>query len=56
MQTPRVLILEARFYEELAEAMLRGEVKEGEPILVVRNGDKLEFKSKSPTAESGVTP
>ena len=42
--------------DPLAEAMLRGEVKEGEPILVVRNGDKLEFKSKSPTAESGVTP
>jgi ATP-dependent Clp protease ATP-binding subunit ClpC len=42
--------------DPLAEAMLKGEVKEGEPILVVRNGDKLEFKSKSPTAESGVAP
>ncbi len=41
--------------DPLAEALLRGEVKEGEPILVVRNGDKLEFKIKSPTAESGVT-
>jgi ATP-dependent Clp protease ATP-binding subunit ClpC len=40
--------------DPLAEALLRGEVKEGEPILVVRNGDKLEFKTKSPTAESGV--
>jgi ATP-dependent Clp protease ATP-binding subunit ClpA len=40
--------------DPLAEALLRGEVKDGEPILVVRNGDKLEFKTKSPTAESGV--
>ena len=40
--------------DPLAEAMLRGDVKEGDPILVVRNGDKLEFKAKSPTAESGV--
>jgi ATP-dependent Clp protease ATP-binding subunit ClpC len=42
--------------DPLAEALLRGEVKENEPILVVRNGDKLEFKSKSPAAESGVSP
>jgi ATP-dependent Clp protease ATP-binding subunit ClpC len=42
--------------DPLAEALLRGEVKENEPILVVRNGDKLEFKTKSPTAESGVSP
>ncbi|MEI6107263.1 MAG: ATP-dependent Clp protease ATP-binding subunit [Opitutae bacterium] len=42
--------------DPLAEALLRGEVKEGEPILVVRNGDKLEFQVKSPTAESGVSP
>ncbi len=41
--------------DPLAEALLRGEVKEGEPILVVRNGDKLEFKIKSPTTESGVS-
>lgn len=41
--------------DPLAEALLRGEVKEHEPILVVRNGDKLEFKTKSPTAESGVS-
>ena len=41
--------------DPLAEALLRGEVKEGEPILVVRNGDKLEFQVKSPTAESGVS-
>jgi ATP-dependent Clp protease ATP-binding subunit ClpC len=42
--------------DPLAEALLRGEVKEGEPILVIRNGDKLEFRVKSPTAESGVAP
>jgi ATP-dependent Clp protease ATP-binding subunit ClpC len=42
--------------DPLAEALLRGEVKEGEPILAIRNGDKLEFKAKSPTAESGVSP
>jgi len=41
--------------DPLAEALLRGEVKEGEPILVIRNGDKLEFQIKSPTTESGVT-
>jgi ATP-dependent Clp protease ATP-binding subunit ClpC len=42
--------------DPLAEALLRGEVKEGEPFLVIRNGDKLEFQVKSPTAESGVSP
>jgi ATP-dependent Clp protease ATP-binding subunit ClpC len=42
--------------DPLAEALLRGEVKEGEPILVIRSGDKLEFQVKSPTTESGVAP
>ncbi len=42
--------------DPLAEAMLRGDIKEGDPILVVRNGDKLEFKSKSPAAGSEVSP
>ena len=41
--------------DPLAEAMLRGDVKEGDPIIVVRNGEKLEFKSKSPAAGSGVS-
>ncbi len=40
--------------DPLAEAMLRGDIKEGDPILVVRNGDKLEFKTQSPAAGSGV--
>ncbi len=42
--------------DPLAEAMLRGDVKEGgDAILVVRNGDKLEFKQQSPAAGSGVS-
>jgi ATP-dependent Clp protease ATP-binding subunit ClpC len=41
--------------DPLAEALLRGEVKEGDTILIVRNGEKLEFKSTSPAAESGVS-
>jgi ATP-dependent Clp protease ATP-binding subunit ClpC len=40
--------------DPLAEAMLRGDIKEGDPILVTRNGDKLEFKSQSPATGSGV--
>jgi ATP-dependent Clp protease ATP-binding subunit ClpC len=38
--------------DPLAEAILRGEVKDGEPCLVVRNGDKLEFKQKEPSQPS----
>ena len=34
--------------DPLAEAVLRGAIKEGEPILVVREGDKLEFRQKEP--------
>jgi ATP-dependent Clp protease ATP-binding subunit ClpC len=44
--------------DPLAEAILRGDVKDGEPCLVVRNGDKLEFKQKEPSkpsADTGVT-
>ncbi len=38
-----------QFLEDpLAEAVLRGSLKEGEPILVVREGDKLEFRQKEP--------
>ncbi len=43
--------------DPLAESILRGDVKEGEDVLVVRNGDKLEFKQKEPTkpaADTGV--
>jgi len=42
--------------DPLAEALLRGEVKEGEPIVVVRKGDKLEFTAQSPATGSGVAP
>ncbi|WP_404422774.1 ATP-dependent Clp protease ATP-binding subunit [Nibricoccus sp. IMCC34717] len=43
--------------DPLAEALLRGEVKDGELCVVVRNGEKLEFRQKdaaSPAADSGV--
>ena len=43
--------------DPLAEALLRGDVKDGEPCLVARDGDKLVFKQKTPpAAPSGVTP
>jgi ATP-dependent Clp protease ATP-binding subunit ClpC len=42
--------------DPLAEALLRGEVKDGEPCLVDRDGDKLIFKQKTPTADTGVAP
>lgn len=41
--------------DPLAEAMLRGDVKEGDPIIVLRNGDRLEFKQKAPAADTGVS-
>ena len=41
--------------DPLAEALLRGEVKDGEPCLVSRDGDKIVFKQKTPPATpSGV--
>ena len=42
--------------DPLAEAILRGEVKDGESVLVVRNGEKLEFKQHTPgkPADTGV--
>jgi len=43
--------------DPLAEALLRGDVKDGEPVLVVRDGEKLIFKQKTPpAAASGVAP
>jgi ATP-dependent Clp protease ATP-binding subunit ClpC len=36
--------------DPLAEAILRGEVKEGEPVIVTREGEKLAFMQKSPPA------
>ncbi len=45
--------------DPLAEALLRGDVKEGDNVLVVCNGEKLEFEQKepnstSPAADTGV--
>jgi ATP-dependent Clp protease ATP-binding subunit ClpC len=42
--------------DPLAEALLKGEVKDGEPVLVVRENDKLIFKQKTPAADTGVAP
>ena len=43
--------------DPLAEAVLRGTVKEGEPVLVVREGEKLEFRQKAAAAgATGVSP
>jgi ATP-dependent Clp protease ATP-binding subunit ClpC len=36
--------------DPLAEAILRGEVKEGEPVQVTRDGEKLTFAQKAPPA------
>ena len=41
--------------DPLAEAILRGDVKDGETIQVVRNGDALEFKQKNPSQPSADT-
>src|SRR5476651_397919 len=41
--------------DPFAESLLRGEIKEGEPVLVSREGEKIFFKQKTPpTATSGV--
>ncbi|MBS0662371.1 MAG: ATP-dependent Clp protease ATP-binding subunit [Verrucomicrobia bacterium] len=42
--------------DPLAEALLRGDIKDGEPVLVDREGEKLIFKQKTPTADTGVAP
>ena len=42
--------------DPLAEALLRGEVKDGEAVMVERDGDKLIFKQKTPPATTGVAP
>ena len=42
--------------DPLAEALLRGEVKDGEPCFVSRDGDKLIFKQKAPPATTEVAP
>ncbi len=42
--------------DPFAEALLRGEIKEGELVQVDREGDKLIFKQQAPTADTGVAP
>ena len=43
--------------DPLAEALLRGDVKDGEPCLVDRDGDKLVFSQRTPPATpTGVAP
>jgi len=45
--------------DPLAEAILRGDIKDGEACLVIRSGEVLEFKQKEPSqpaADSGVSP
>ena len=37
--------------DPLAEALLRGEVKDGVLVHVIRTGDKLEFKLLTPAAQ-----
>ncbi|HWZ94234.1 MAG TPA: ATP-dependent Clp protease ATP-binding subunit [Opitutaceae bacterium] len=42
--------------DPFAEAILRGEVKDGEPVLIVRDGDRLIFKQITPATDTGVAP
>ena len=42
--------------DPLAESILRGDIKEGESVLVVRDGEILSFKQKAPPAATEVTP
>ncbi|QYM80411.1 ATP-dependent Clp protease ATP-binding subunit [Horticoccus luteus] len=42
--------------DPLAEAILRGDVKDGEPVTVSREGDKLVFQQQTPAADTGVAP
>ena len=40
--------VESCLEDPLAEAILRGDVKDGEPLMVDRLGDKLTFTHKTP--------
>ncbi len=43
--------------DPLAEAVLRGALKDGEAVQVVRDGEKLDFRQKEPAAgATGVSP
>ncbi len=41
--------------DPFAESILRGDIKEGEPVVVSREGEKLVFKQKAPAADTNVT-
>jgi ATP-dependent Clp protease ATP-binding subunit ClpC len=46
--------------DPLAEAIIRGDIKDGEPVVVIRNGERLEFRQKEssqpqPPADTGVS-
>ena len=41
--------------DPLAEAILKGEVKDGEPCLVIRTGETLSFKQKEPSKPAAET-
>ena len=47
--------VERHLEDPLAEFILRGDFKEGEPVLVVRGEKALEFKTKNPTSETGIS-
>ncbi len=47
--------VERHLEDPLAEFILRGDFKEGEPVLVVRGEKSLEFKTKNPTSETGIS-
>jgi ATP-dependent Clp protease ATP-binding subunit ClpC len=46
--------VESYLEDPLAESILRGDIKDGEPVAVDRKGDKLFFKQKTPPATSDV--
>ena len=47
--------VERHLEDPLAEFILRGDFKEGEPVLVVRGEKALEFRAKNPTSETGIS-
>lgn len=47
--------VEAYLEDPLAESILRGDIKDGEPVVVERKGEKLIFKQKTPPTTSDVT-
>ncbi|MBK8475647.1 MAG: ATP-dependent Clp protease ATP-binding subunit [Opitutaceae bacterium] len=47
--------VERHLEDPLAEFILRGDFKEGEPVEVLRGDGKLEFRIKNPASESGIS-